>query len=137
MPTFETLLKLITEKWDLLLAVIVLIGGTGLVGGLLQWRAKQQQRRRQRQIPAGDFPFEVIPPNSPDVVQPTKTLDLTWHQRYKTVVRQYPVAKSIYTEIAVLQSLNLTTQPGTTGLVVMRCGARWMQRSIACNGQLS
>ncbi len=74
MPNFDDIAKLITEKWELLAAIAAIFSGTvgsiviGIVK-LVQWQQNRQQRSRLRQLPAGDFPFEVIKPHSPDLLR--------------------------------------------------------------------
>ena len=61
--------KLITEKWDLLAAIIVLLGASGIGGaGYVGWQ-NHRKAKRIRQLPSGDFPFEVIKPHSPDLLK--------------------------------------------------------------------
>ena len=69
MPTPEEFGKLIAEKWELLAAAIVLLGGSGLVGGTIATVRKRQQNQRKRQIASGEFPFLVVQPYSVDVVK--------------------------------------------------------------------
>ena len=61
--------KFLVDHWELLAAVFAIAGASGLIGWLIQWRKAQRQQHRQRQIPSGDFPFEVIPPHSHAVVK--------------------------------------------------------------------
>ncbi|MCU0552772.1 MAG: tetratricopeptide repeat protein [Leptolyngbya sp. Prado105] len=78
MPGFD-FFKQITDQADFwkvftpLLAVIIpLIGGGGLVGILMLWLNHRQQwlkQKRYREIPSGDFSFEIIPPNSNTVLK--------------------------------------------------------------------
>jgi len=75
MSNFDDIAKLITENWELLAASTVIFGGIigavakGTPGVLIkQWQNRQQQQRI-RQIPAGDFPFDVISPRSTDLLK--------------------------------------------------------------------
>jgi tetratricopeptide (TPR) repeat protein len=78
MPGFD-FFKQVTDQADFwkvvtpLLAIIVpFIGGGGLVGIILLWlnhRQQQLKQKRYREIPSGDFPFEVILPNSNTVLK--------------------------------------------------------------------
>ncbi len=61
--------KFFIERWDFLVAIALLVGATGILGSLWKWRKTRQQQQRQRQIPSGDFPFEVISPHSQAVVK--------------------------------------------------------------------
>ncbi|GAP94414.1 tetratricopeptide repeat protein [Leptolyngbya sp. NIES-2104] len=70
--------KQITEQADSwktitpLLAVIVTLLGIILVNIVLPWLNHRQQRlkqKRHREIPSGDFPFEIIQPNSNSVLE--------------------------------------------------------------------
>ncbi|WP_197984843.1 tetratricopeptide repeat protein [Leptolyngbya sp. Cla-17] len=67
MPNFADITKLITEKWELLAAIAVIFSAG--IAGLVKWQQDRQRRSRIRQIPAGDFPFEVIKPRSPDLLK--------------------------------------------------------------------
>lgn len=78
MPGFDVfklisdLVKPFVDKPDLLRIVLTaLIGGGSL--GFLGWIANRRQQRlkrlRNREIPSGDFPFEIIPPNSNTVLK--------------------------------------------------------------------
>ena len=71
MPNFDAIAKLITEKWELLAAIRVIIGGSllAVIAGLFRWVQKRQQRERNRETPAGDFPFTVIKPRSADLLK--------------------------------------------------------------------
>ena len=68
MPNLDEIAKLITEKWELLAAITVIVFGTGITG-LLKWLQNRRLQKRIRQLPAGDFPFEVIKPHSPDLLK--------------------------------------------------------------------
>jgi len=59
MPSFDEITKI--------LAIIgTLVGGiVGIKKGLEAYR----KTKRIRQVPAGDFPFEVIKPHSPDLLK--------------------------------------------------------------------
>ncbi len=59
MPNIEEISKIV--------ASVVAIGG--LIVGIRKWLEDRRKRNRIRQLPAGDFPFEVIKPRSPDVVK--------------------------------------------------------------------
>jgi len=62
--------KFFAERWELLAQLVVIFSGAGgLVVLLVKWRKTQRQHQRQRQIPSGDFPFEVIPSNSQAVLK--------------------------------------------------------------------
>ena len=61
--------KFITEKWDLLAAVVVLFGASGIGGVLYMGWQNHRKANRSRQLPAGDFPFDVIKPRSPDLLK--------------------------------------------------------------------
>ena len=61
--------KFLVDHWELLAAVFAIAGASGLIGWLIQWRKAQRQQHRQRRIPSGGFPFEVIPPHSQAVLK--------------------------------------------------------------------
>jgi len=61
--------KIITEQWELLAALFVLLGATGIAQFLYTRWQERRKSARIRQIPSGDFPFEVIKPHSSDVLK--------------------------------------------------------------------
>jgi len=60
--------KIIVEKWELIAAIVVVVSGTG-ISGLVIWFKNRQKRIRLGKLPSGDFPFEVILPQSNTVLQ--------------------------------------------------------------------
>ena len=69
MPNFAEIAKLIIEKWELLAAIVVLGGASGIGGALYVGWQNRRKANRIRQLPAGDFPFTVIKPRSPDLLK--------------------------------------------------------------------
>jgi tetratricopeptide (TPR) repeat protein len=71
MPNLDEIAKLITEKWELLASITVIIGSSivASIAFLIKCQRNRQQQARLRQIPRGDFPFEVIKPGSSDLLK--------------------------------------------------------------------
>jgi tetratricopeptide (TPR) repeat protein len=71
MPNPDEIVKLITEKWELLAAITTILSASGVAGvlGVWKWNQGRRQAKRLQKIPAGDFPFEVIKPHSPDLLK--------------------------------------------------------------------
>jgi tetratricopeptide (TPR) repeat protein len=73
MSNFDEVAKLITEKWELISAVgeilAKVLGASGVVGFVLLLIRNRRRSQRLLKIPAGDFPFEVIPPRSSDLIK--------------------------------------------------------------------
>jgi tetratricopeptide (TPR) repeat protein len=75
----QDFIKLITDQAEflksftpLLAALVPFIGGGGVIGVLLLWLKHRQQKlkqKRQQELPSGDFPFEIISPNTSTVLK--------------------------------------------------------------------